>query len=116
MGKTAPASIFRVTSRPARWQFWHRYVPEIRQISPLFHVRDEFTRSSAPRGAYCGKEMRVCQKEKRGDGVTPRERVRKKGIYLFPFFIFPPFLLLAAFFFLGMATHLPSRLAGKGSR
>ena len=94
-------------------------MPEIRQISPLFHVRDEFTRSSATGGAYSGKRRRGCQsartgrgKEKRGDGVTPRVRVRKKGSYLFPFFIFPifpPFFFLAPFFFLGMAAHLPSR-------
>src|SRR5947208_9471041 len=51
--------------------------------------------------------------EKRGDGVTPREPVR--GTYLFPFFIFPPFFL-AAFFFFGMATHLPSRHAETPSR
>ena len=50
----------------------------------------------------------VRRQEKRGDGVTPRNPERKKGDYLFPFFIFRPFFLLATFFFLGMVAHLPT--------
>jgi len=71
-------------------------------------------RRAAPILANGGGTVKVQgrDKEKRGDGVTPRVRVRKKGSYLFPFFIFPifpPFFFLAPFFFLGMAAHLPSR-------
>jgi len=66
----------------------------------------------AKRGGGVKTAGAVGRQEKRGDGVTPRVRVRKKGAYLFPFFIFPifpPFFFLAPFFFLGMAAHLPSR-------
>src|SRR3989454_890049 len=47
IGKIFPASNSLISSRPARWQFWHLYDPEIRHVSPLFHVRDEFTGSSS---------------------------------------------------------------------
>src|SRR6266571_6185755 len=74
------------------------------------------------RGDHCGKERCVCQREewvgakRRGVTASPlASQFSKKGTYLFPFFIFPPFFL-AAFFFLGMATHLLSRLEGLGSR
>ena len=40
--------------------------------------------------------------------VTPRKAIRRTGCYFFfPFFF--PFFFAAAFFFLGMAPHLPSR-------